>query len=340
MPRQRPRRRSRSSFGESSLRADFEYGGLSRADLEAVAAVRGLQVVNFFAACEAKDALDRCGHVLVEAVREFNNDDSALARCAKEPAHNCTAGLAPNFAKYNLHTTTLAHGIGGAKGNRSLCKTVGSRGCLKPGAFRPYTAHVVHITHGETGWIEVVCGPMFSGKSEELIRRLRRAQIARQPLQVFKPKIDDRYHATKIVSHSSQAIEATIASSSQEIAEAIRSDTRVVGIDEVQFFDKGIVELCERLAARGMRVVVAGLDQDYTGAPFEPMPQLMAVAEYVTKALAICSRCGAPAGRSQRLLGGDTVVAVGAAESYEARCRRCHVPRIEATTGELFGDKK
>lgn len=189
------------------------------------------------------------------------------------------------------------------------------------------------------GWIEVVCGPMFSGKSEELIRRIRRAQIARQPLQVFKPRIDDRYHATKIVSHSSQAIEATLASTSQEIAEAIRTDTRVVGIDEVQFFDRGVVDLCERLAGKGMRVICAGLDQDYTGAPFEPMPALMTVAEYVTKALAICARCGAPAGRSQRLVGGDTrVVAVGAAESYEARCRRCHVPRIEATTGELFSE--
>ena len=194
----------------------------------------------------------------------------------------------------------------------------------------------MHITHGDTGWIEVICGPMFSGKSEELIRRIRRAQIARQPLQVFKPQIDDRYDATKIVSHSALAFEAAIATTSEEIARAVRADTRVVGIDEVQFFDRGVVDLCERLASNGVRVIVAGLDQDYTGAPFEPMPALLSAAEYVTKALAICARCGAPAGRSQRLISSGGQVIVGAAESYEARCRKCHVPRIEATTGELF----
>lgn len=194
----------------------------------------------------------------------------------------------------------------------------------------------MHITHGETGWIEVVCGPMFSGKSEELIRRVRRAHIARQPLQVFKPKIDDRYHATRIASHSSQTFEAELASTSAEIALRVREGTRVVGIDEVQFFDEGVVDLCERLANNGVRVIVAGLDQDYMGQPFGPMPRLLSVAEYVTKELAICTRCGAPAGRSQRMVGGSNQVAVGAAESYEARCRKCHVPRIEATTGELF----
>lgn len=194
----------------------------------------------------------------------------------------------------------------------------------------------MHITHGDTGWIEVVCGPMFSGKSEELIRRVRRAHFARQPLQVFKPGIDDRYHATKIVSHSALAFDATLASTSAEIAEAIRSDTRVVGIDEVQFFDDGVVDLCERLAKHGVRVIVAGLDQDYMGQPFGPMPRLLTVAEYVTKALAICMRCGAPAGRSQRLVSTGSQVLVGAAESYEARCRRCHVPRAEVVSGELF----
>ena len=194
----------------------------------------------------------------------------------------------------------------------------------------------VHITHGEIGWIEVISGPMFSGKSEELIRRVRRAQIARQPLQVFKPRIDDRYDATRIVSHSQLAIDAVVASNSAEIARAVLPETRVVGIDEVQFFDAAIVEVCERLAAAGARVIVAGLDQDYTGKPFEPMPALLSVAEYVTKALAICARCGAPAGRSQRLVAAGAQVVVGAAESYEARCRRCHVPRVEAQTGELF----
>jgi thymidine kinase len=196
----------------------------------------------------------------------------------------------------------------------------------------------VHITHGETGWIEVICGPMFSGKSEELIRRLRRAEIARQPLQVWKPRIDDRYDATRIVSHSKLAIDAVIAGTSEEIARAVLPETRVVGIDEVQFFDAGIVDVCERLAGAGARVIVAGLDQDYMGRPFDPMPALLSVAEYVTKALAICARCGAPAGRSQRLVASGARVVVGALESYEARCRRCHVPRVEPQTGDLFAE--
>lgn len=194
----------------------------------------------------------------------------------------------------------------------------------------------MHVMHGEVGWVEVICGPMFSGKSEELIRRLRRAQIARQPLQVFKPSIDDRYHSSKIVSHSAASIEAVPVVSSEELSRQVRGDTRVVGIDEAQFFDAGIVEVVSRLAGRGMRVILAGLDQDYTGAPFAPMPELMAGAEYVTKTLAICTRCGAPAGRSQRLVPAGDQVLVGAVEAYEARCRRCHSPRAEATTRELF----
>ncbi len=194
----------------------------------------------------------------------------------------------------------------------------------------------MHVMHAEVGWIEVVCGPMFSGKSEELIRRLRRAQIARQPLVIFKPKIDDRYHESRIVSHSQASIEARVVESSSDIARGVRSDTRVVGIDEAQFFDAEIVDVVERLAARGMRVVLAGLDQDYTGRPFEPMPQLIAVAEYVTKMLAICMRCGAPAGRTQRMSASGARIVVGAAEAYEARCRNCHSPRAEAMTGELF----
>lgn len=198
----------------------------------------------------------------------------------------------------------------------------------------------MHVMHAEVGWIEVICGPMFSGKSEELIRRLRRAQIARQPLQVFKPAIDDRYHVTKIVSHSAASIEALPVPSSEELARLVRSDTRVVGIDEAQFFDPGVVEVAERLANKGIRVLLAGLDQDYTGKPFEPMPQLMAVAEYVTKTLAICMRCGAPAGRSQRLVQSGGRVLVGALEAYEARCRACHSPRAESTTRDLFDDSE
>ena len=194
----------------------------------------------------------------------------------------------------------------------------------------------MHVMHAEIGWIEVICGPMFSGKSEELIRRLKRAAIARQPLQIFKPKIDDRYHETKIVSHSDHSIEAIAVGGSAEVARLVEPHTRVIGIDEVQFFDPDIVSVIERLADRGMRVVVAGLDQDYAGRPFEPMPQLLALAEYVTKTLAICSRCGAPAGRSQRMVQAESRVLVGAADAYEPRCRRCHSPHAEPRTGTLF----
>ncbi len=196
----------------------------------------------------------------------------------------------------------------------------------------------MHVMHAEMGWVEVICGPMFSGKSEELIRRLRRAQIARQSVQVFKPAIDDRYAKEQIVSHSRATLDAQPVDTSADLARAVRRDTRVVGIDEAQFFDDGLIDVVERLADRGMRVVLAGLDQDYTGAPFRCVPHLMAIAEYVTKTLAICTRCGAPAGRSQRLVPDSEQVKVGAVESYEARCRRCHSPRVEATTGALFGD--
>ena len=179
---------------------------------------------------------------------------------------------------------------------------------------------------------------MFSGKSEELIRRLRRAQIARQKVQIFKPAIDVRYAETQIVSHSRVALDAQPVATSAEIARAVSSDTRVVGIDEAQFFDEGVVQVVDRLASQGMRVVLAGLDQDYTGAPFRHMPHLMAIAEYVTKSLAICTRCGAPAGRSQRLVPDGEQVLVGAVESSEARCRGCHSPRAQATTRALFDD--
>jgi len=171
--------------------------------------------------------------------------------------------------------------------------------------------------------LEVICGPMFSGKSEELIRRLRRAKIARQRVMVFKPRIDDRYSEDRIVSHSEQSLEAQVVSSPEEIWEMLDDRTEVIGIDEVQFFDKSIVALCERLANLGRRVIVAGLDLDYKGVPFEPVPQLMAVAEYVTKTLAVCHRCGAPASRTQRIVQSEERIVVGALNAYEARCRRC-----------------
>jgi thymidine kinase len=167
---------------------------------------------------------------------------------------------------------------------------------------------------------------MFSGKSEELIRRIRRAEIARQRVQIFKPRVDDRYVADHIVSHSDMKMPSQVVACSQEIMERLDDRTEVVGIDEGQFFDVGIVTVINGLADRGLRVIVAGLDQDYTGKPFEPMPQILAIAEYVDKILAICMQCGAPANRTQRLSSATDRVVVGGADEYEARCRRCFQP--------------
>lgn len=181
-----------------------------------------------------------------------------------------------------------------------------------------------------SGWIEVICGSMFSGKSEELIRRLTRAKIARRRVQVFKPRLDDRYSDVEVVSHGGLRLVAVPVATSAEVLERTEDRTEVVGIDEAQFFDAGIVGVAERLADLGKRVVVAGLDQDYLGRPFEPMPALMAAAEEVTKTRAICVRCGASASRTQRLVASEERVVVGAAGVYEARCRRCFEARIAA----------
>ena len=167
------------------------------------------------------------------------------------------------------------------------------------------------------GWIEVIVGCMFSGKSEELIRRLRRAQIARQRVQTFKPTIDNRFSAQDIVSHSEMRIESAVVASSRMLLDKVEPDTEVIGIDEGQFFDATLVGVADELANRGLRVIVAGLDQDYRGRPFEPMPQLMAVAEYVDKTLAVCMRCGAPANRSQRLVHKAGRVVVGGVMAFE-----------------------
>ncbi len=175
----------------------------------------------------------------------------------------------------------------------------------------------------DIGWIEVVAGCMFSGKTEELIRRLRRAQIARQKVVIFKPRIDNRYSKNQIVSHNTQVLESIVIDKAEEIIN-LSKDAQVVGIDEAQFFDMTLVGVCERLANEGKRVIIAGLDQDYRGVPFEPMPQLLAVAEYITKTLAICVVCGNPADRTQRKIANADRVVVGAADSYEARCRKCH----------------
>jgi thymidine kinase len=178
------------------------------------------------------------------------------------------------------------------------------------------------------GWIEVIAGSMFSGKSEELIRRLRRAQIGRQKVQIFKPLIDDRYSEGHIVSHSEMRIASETVRNSDELLQHVHDDTEVVGIDEGQFFDANLPAACNTLANRGKRVIVAGLDQDYLGRPFEPMPQLLAIAEYITKTLAICVVCGDPANHTQRLVASSDRVLVGATGLYEARCRHCFDPAL------------
>ncbi|MBP8291542.1 MAG: thymidine kinase [Caldilineaceae bacterium] len=181
------------------------------------------------------------------------------------------------------------------------------------------------------GWIEIVCGSMFSGKTEELLRRVRRAEIARKKIQVFKPAIDNRYGQVRVASHNGVAREdAVVVACAVELLAQVRPDTDVVAIDEVQFFDMAIADACDELADRGMCVIVAGLDQDFRGEPFGPMTQLLARAERVDKLNAICVSCSASASRTQRLIDGkparydDPVILVGGSESYEARCRACH----------------
>src|SRR5512134_2486252 len=189
------------------------------------------------------------------------------------------------------------------------------------------------ITHHRPnhGWIEVITGSMFSGKSEELIRRLRRAQIARRKVQIFKPTIDKRYSDDHIISHSEMRIPSESLASSRELLDRVLPETEVVGIDEGQFFDQELPAVCSTLADQGKRVIVAGLDQDYLGKPFEPMPQLLAIAEYITKTLAICMVCGNPANHTQRLVASEDRVLVGAGGMYEARCRTCFDPRLSET---------
>ncbi len=184
------------------------------------------------------------------------------------------------------------------------------------------------IVKGNMGWIEVIVGPMFSGKSEELIRRLKRAEIARQRVQIFKPVIDQRYAESEIVSHSGLGIRSENVQTAGEIMERVEARTEVVGIDEAQFLGDAIVDACTRLADAGKRVIVGGLDTDFLGRPFEPMPRLLAVAEEITKLLAICVRCGNPAVHTQRLVASEDLIVVGAGGMYEARCRRCFDPQL------------
>jgi len=179
------------------------------------------------------------------------------------------------------------------------------------------------------GWIEVICGSMFSGKTEELIRRMKRAKFANQRVEIFKPRIDVRYSEEDVVSHDSNAIRSTPVDSAQTIL-LMASDVDVVGIDEAQFFDEGIVEVCRKLADSGVRVILAGLDMDYLGKPFGPMPALMATAEYVTKVHAICVRCGNLAHHSHRLTADDKQVVLGAQDSYQPICRHCFAEAMKA----------
>jgi thymidine kinase len=200
------------------------------------------------------------------------------------------------------------------------------------------------FTSPESGWIEVICGVMFSGKSEELIRRVRRAMIAKKSVQVFKSHLDERYAGIyQVSSHDGRTTEAIPVDTPAQIMAKLHPQTQVVAIDEAQFLDASIVELVTTLAAGGRRVILAGTDTDFRGEPFGPMPQLLAVAEVVDKLHAICVVCGNPASRNQRLIGGkparydSPTIMVGSAESYEARCRRCHaVPRVDEDQVELI----
>jgi thymidine kinase len=185
-----------------------------------------------------------------------------------------------------------------------------------------------------TGWIEVICGSMFSGKTEELIRRLRRAQIARQSVAIFKPVVDDRYSSNQLVTHDRISIPSRPVRHPREILE-LGGEAQVLGIDEVQFFEGTIVDVCQELADAGKRVIVAGLDTDYRGRPFGPVPDLLAVAEFITKTHAVCVVCGNPANRTQRVVGSGEQILVGGSESYEPRCRRCY-QAPEESSGDLF----
>lgn len=198
----------------------------------------------------------------------------------------------------------------------------------------------------QSGWLEVICGSMFSGKSEELIRRVRRATYGNLSVRVFKPVIDNRYAEDSVVSHNGTSIIARPVDNSEDIYNLVDENVDVVGIDEVQFFDDHIVEVAQDLADRGIRVIVAGLDQDFRGEPFGTLPKLMSLAESVTKLNAICSECGSPASRTQRLINGkpasydDPIILVGASESYEPRCRHHHEvpnkPRIAQKKKEFI----
>jgi len=196
----------------------------------------------------------------------------------------------------------------------------------------------MHPSPRNTGWLEVICGPMFSGKTEELIRRLVRARIAKQNVEIFKPRIDQRYAKTEIVSHSQLTIPSRLVDSPFEILEYGR-EAEVVGIDEAQFLGLELVPIVQELADQGKRVICAGLDTDYRGIPFEPIPQLLCIAEYIDKMLAVCMQCGNPAKHTQRIVESSERVLVGAQEAYEPRCRKCFIPPQPLTDVEQYSLK-
>ncbi len=196
------------------------------------------------------------------------------------------------------------------------------------------------VVFPNAGWIEAICGPMFSGKTEEMIRRLRRATIARKRVQVFKPAIDVRYSENEIVSHADLRMKSEPVKDAAEILQRIDWRTQVVGIDESNFFGPDLLPIANQLADSGKQIIIAGLDTDYLGRPFAPMPDLLAMAESITKTLAICMRCGAPAKHTQRLVESEDLILIGAAGAYEARCRRCFEPGISRQETLDFGSGK
>ncbi|MFN0167105.1 MAG: thymidine kinase [Bryobacteraceae bacterium] len=196
----------------------------------------------------------------------------------------------------------------------------------------------MEIISGNIGWIEVICGPMFSGKSEELIRRLRRAMIARKRVQVFKPVLDNRYSNDEIVSHAERRMPSEVVADGSEVLQKIDWRTEVVGIDEANFMGPTLIDAAGTLADSGKQVIIAGLDTDYMGRPFSPIPEMLALAESITKTLAICVRCGNPAKHTQRLVDSDSLIVVGAGGMYEARCRRCFEPGIPKQRPLDFSD--
>ena len=198
----------------------------------------------------------------------------------------------------------------------------------KTGWFSGGTGSDAARLESGSGWIETICGPMFSGKSEELIRRLQRAVIARKRVQVFKPAVDDRYSVTAIVTHANTRMDSETVASAPEILQRLHPGTEVIGVDETNFFGPDLVEVADRLAKMGKHVILAGLDTDFLGRPFPPMPDLLATSEVITKMLAACVRCGGPAKHTQRLVPSEELILVGAIGSYEPRCRACFDPGI------------